>query len=189
MRTRFHAIAVAAVVLVALTACGGSAQVASKGAIKIGVDLPEALPDGAATLNGVRFAVQRAGGSVGGWALVIDHRDDTRQGSPSADAGVENVRAMLGNGDVGMIGPYTSSVANAEIPIAAAQHFAMISPSTTQPCLTRATHDRIFRAMSVESRMTSSSLRHQSQAPHAARRYGSPKYSTSARCRHRMPDA
>jgi len=137
MRTRFHAIAVAAVVLVALTACGGSAQVASKGAIKIGVDLPEALPDGAATLNGVRFAVQRAGGSVGGWALVIDHRDDTRQGGPSADAGVENVQAMLGNGDVGMIGPYTSSVAKAEIPIAAAQHFAMISPSTTQPCLTR----------------------------------------------------
>ncbi|TMD17222.1 MAG: hypothetical protein E6I98_14700, partial [Chloroflexi bacterium] len=137
MRTRFHAIAVAAVVLVALTACGGSAQVASKGAVKIGVDLPEALPDGAATLNGVRFAVQRAGGSVGGWALVIDHRDDTRQGGPSADAGVENVQAMLGNGDVGMIGPYTSSVAKAEIPIAAAQHFAMISPSTTQPCLTR----------------------------------------------------
>ena len=137
MRTRFHAIAVGAVVLAALTACGGSGQVASKGAVKIGVDLPEALPEGAATLNGVRFAVQRAGGSVGGWTLVIDHRDDTRQGSPSADAGVENVRAMLGNGDVGMIGPYTSSVAKAEIPIAAAQHFAMISPSTTQPCLTR----------------------------------------------------
>ncbi len=137
MRTRFHAIAVGAVVLVALTACGGSVQVASKGAVKIGVDLPEALPEGAATLNGVRFAVQRAGGSVGGWTLVIDHRDDTRQGSPSADAGVENVQAMLGNGDVGMIGPYTSSVAKAEIPIAAAQHFAMISPSTTQPCLTR----------------------------------------------------
>ena len=141
MRTRFHAIAVGAVVLAALTACGGSGQVASKGAVKIGVDLPEALPEGAATLNGVRFAVQRAGGSVGGWTLVIDHRDDTRQGSPSADVGVENVRAMLGNGDVGMIGPYTSSVANAEIPIAAAQHFAMISPSTTQPCLTR---DEIF---------------------------------------------
>jgi branched-chain amino acid transport system substrate-binding protein len=137
VRTRFHAIAVGAVVLAALAACGGSGQVPSKGAVKIGVDLPEALPEGAATLNGVRFAVQRAGGSVGGWALVIDHRDDTRQGSPNADAGVENLQKMLGNGDVGMIGPYTSSVAKAEIPIAAAQHFAMISPSATQPCLTR----------------------------------------------------
>jgi branched-chain amino acid transport system substrate-binding protein len=137
MRTRFHAIAVGAVVLCALAACGSSAQVPGKGALKIGVDLPEALPEGAATLNGVRFAVQKAGGSVGGWALVIDHRDDTRQGATNSDAGVDNVREMLANGDVGMIGPYTSSVAKAEIPIAAAQHFTMISPSTTQPCLTR----------------------------------------------------
>ena len=137
MRTRFHAIAVGAVVLCALAACGSSAQVPSKGALKIGVDLPEALPEGAATLNGVRFAVHKAGGSVGGWALVIDHRDDTRQGAANSDAGVDNVREMLANGDVGMIGPYTSSVAKAEIPIAAAQHFTMISPSTTQPCLTR----------------------------------------------------
>jgi branched-chain amino acid transport system substrate-binding protein len=137
MRTRFHAIAVGTVLLAALAACGGNAQVASKGTVRIGVDLPEAMPEGAATLNGVRFAVQRAGGSVGGWALVIDHRDDTRQGATNQDAGVENVQAMLANGDVGMIGPYTSSVAKAEIPIAAPQHFAMISPSTTQPCLTR----------------------------------------------------
>jgi branched-chain amino acid transport system substrate-binding protein len=137
MRARFQAIAVGAVVLAAIAACGGSAQVASKGTVKIGVDLPEALPEGAATLNGVRFAMQRAGGSVGGWALVIDHRDDTRQGATSQDAGVENVRAMLANGDAGMIGPYTSSVAKAVIPIAAPQHFTMISPSTTQPCLTR----------------------------------------------------
>jgi branched-chain amino acid transport system substrate-binding protein len=134
---RFHAIVVGALVLAALAACGGSAQVASKGIIRIGVDLPEALPEGVATLNGVRFAVQKAGGSVGGWALVIDHRDDTRQGSTSPDAGVENVQAMLANGDVGMIGPYTSSLARAEIPIAAPQRFTMISPSTTQPCLTR----------------------------------------------------
>ena len=81
--------------------------------------------------------MQRAGGSVDGWNLVIDHRDDTRQGAPNSDVGVENIQAMIAAGDVGMIGPYTSSVAKAEIPIATTQHFTMISPSATQPCLTR----------------------------------------------------
>ena len=36
-----------------------------------------------------------------------------------------------------MIGPYNSAVAKAEIPIAAPQHFTMISPSNTNPCLTK----------------------------------------------------
>jgi branched-chain amino acid transport system substrate-binding protein len=36
-----------------------------------------------------------------------------------------------------MIGPYNSAVAKAEIPISAPQHFVMISPSNTNPCLTK----------------------------------------------------
>jgi branched-chain amino acid transport system substrate-binding protein len=44
---------------------------------------------------------------------------------------------MLGdNKFLGMIGPYNSAVAEAEIPIANAQHFVMISPSNTRECLT-----------------------------------------------------
>src|SRR5258708_38970499 len=45
---------------------------------------------------------------------------------------------MLGdNKFLGMIGPTTSAVAKAEIPAAAPSHFVMISPSNTNPCLTK----------------------------------------------------
>src|SRR5947208_4078757 len=45
---------------------------------------------------------------------------------------------MLGDSKfLGMIGPYNSAVAKAEIPIAAPQHFVMISPANTNPCLTK----------------------------------------------------
>jgi branched-chain amino acid transport system substrate-binding protein len=45
---------------------------------------------------------------------------------------------MLGDSKfLGMIGPYNSAVAKAEIPIASGQHFTMISPSNTNPCLTK----------------------------------------------------
>src|SRR5258708_35383906 len=45
---------------------------------------------------------------------------------------------MLGdNKFLGMIGPYNSAVAKAEIPAAAPSHFVMISPSNTNPCLTK----------------------------------------------------
>jgi branched-chain amino acid transport system substrate-binding protein len=45
---------------------------------------------------------------------------------------------MLGDSKfLGMVGPYNSAVAKAEIPISAPQHFVMISPSNTNPCLTK----------------------------------------------------
>src|SRR3989449_8835047 len=49
-----------------------------------------------------------------------------------------NVRQMLDDSKyLGMIGPYNSAVAKAEIPIAAPQHFTMVSPANTNPCLTK----------------------------------------------------
>jgi branched-chain amino acid transport system substrate-binding protein len=38
---------------------------------------------------------------------------------------------------LGMVGPYNSGVALDEIPVAAPQHFTMVSPSNTNPCLTK----------------------------------------------------
>ncbi len=45
-----------------------------------------------------------------------------------------------------------------------------VTCAVPQVCLTRATHDRILRASVTESSTASSSFRHQSQAPHDARR-------------------
>jgi branched-chain amino acid transport system substrate-binding protein len=126
--------------LVVAFACGGGGGGGSKGTIKIGSDLPVCTVGGQATQNGVQFAVtqKNASGGVGGYTFQFQGFDDCRQGSYSTDAGVENVQTMLGDPKfLGMVGPYNSAVAKAEIPISNPKHFTMISPSNTNPCLTK----------------------------------------------------
>jgi branched-chain amino acid transport system substrate-binding protein len=125
-------------------ACGGGTtgggSTASKGTIKIGSDLPVCTTGGQSTANGVKFAVDQknASGGVNGYTIAYQSFDDCRQAAYSAAAGVENVQSMLGDPKfMGMIGPYNSAVAQAEIPISSPQHFTMISPSNTNPCLTK----------------------------------------------------
>ena len=122
-------------------ACGGSTgTTGSKGTIKIGSDLPVCTTGGQSTANGVKFAVDQknAAGGVEGYTIAFQSFDDCRQGAYNADAGVDNVRKMLDdNAYLGMVGPYNSAVAKAEIPIAAPKSFVMVSPSNTNPCLTK----------------------------------------------------
>src|SRR5256885_11855902 len=122
-------------------ACGPSSTGGgSKGTIKIGSDLPVCTTGGQSTANGVKFAVDQknAAGGVEGYTIAFQSFDDCRQGSYNADAGVDNVRKMLDDSAfLGMIGPYNSAVAKAEIPIAAPKSFVMISPANTNPCLTK----------------------------------------------------
>src|SRR5690348_1849487 len=138
---RARGLVVLTVAIVVAAACGGSSGGGgSKGTIKIGSDLPVCTTGGQSTANGVKFAVDQknAAGGVNGYTISYQSFDDCRQGAYSADAGVENVQTMLGDSKfLGMIGPYNSAVAKAEIPIAAPQHFLMISPSNTNPCLTK----------------------------------------------------
>jgi len=125
---------------VAFACGGGGGGTGSKGTIKIGSDLPVCSTGGQSTANGVKFAVDQknAAGGVNGYTISYQSFDDCRQAAYSADAGVENVQSMLGDAKfLGMIGPYNSAVAKAEIPISAPQHFTMVSPSNTNPCLTK----------------------------------------------------
>ena len=51
--------------------------------------------------------------------------------------GAQNITALAADSSVmGVVGPFNSSVALAEIPKATAAHLALISPSNTNPCLT-----------------------------------------------------
>jgi branched-chain amino acid transport system substrate-binding protein len=124
-------------------ACGGSTGGngnGSKGTIKIGSDLPVCTTGGQSTANGVQFAVTQKNnaGGVQGFKIQYQSFDDCRQGSYNADAGVANVRQMLDDSAfLGMVGPYNSAVAKAEIPIGAPKNFVMISPANTNPCLTK----------------------------------------------------
>src|SRR5215472_4873594 len=138
--TRLMVAAIGAVVVVACGAGGNGGSSTSKGAIKIGSNPPICTSAGQAAANGVKFGVDQrnASGGVDGYTISYQSFDDCRQGAYSADAGIENVQAMLGDSKfLGMIGPFNSAVAKAEIPVAAPQHYLMISPSNTNPCLTK----------------------------------------------------
>ena len=140
VRARGLGVLIAATFVAFACGGGGGGTTTSKGTIKIGSDLPVCSAGGQSTANGVQFAVNQknAAGGVNGYTISYQSFDDCRQAAYSADAGVENVTTMLGDAKfLGMIGPYNSAVAKAEIPIAAPQHFTMISPSNTNPCLTK----------------------------------------------------
>src|SRR4030088_2255886 len=117
MRTvRLGRVAALADFAVVAVACGGGGGSSSgggkKGTNSIGVVLHEsgaAASSGVPTLNGVKFAVQKAGGSVSGWTLTVENRDDAVGGAYNADKGVQNVTDLINNNAVvSMVGPFNS---------------------------------------------------------------------------------
>lgn len=76
-------------------------------------------------------------GSIHGFKVVQQPFDDALAGSWHGIKGEENVRMMVSRPQiVAMIGPYTSAVAQYEIPVANEASLVMISPSNTFVCLT-----------------------------------------------------
>lgn len=137
------AVSIIAGLLLLSAACQSSTPTLSspgKGTLSIGVDLPETGPEGPqglSTLNGVAFAVQRQG-NVRGYRLTIENYDDVSGAEHNPDRGVRNVRQMLANQHVlGAVGPFNASVAVAEIPVASENHMVLVTPATTNECLTR----------------------------------------------------
>jgi branched-chain amino acid transport system substrate-binding protein len=136
-------LALTAIGLVGLAACGsssGGGTTANKGTIKIGVELPESgkeASNGLPTLNGVKFAVQKVG-SIKGFTLAVENKDDAVNGSHDATKGAQNIRDLVADNQVlGVVGPFNSSVAQAEIPVANAANLTIISPANTSECLTQ----------------------------------------------------
>ncbi|HEX9127270.1 MAG TPA: branched-chain amino acid ABC transporter substrate-binding protein, partial [Methylomirabilota bacterium] len=108
--------------------------------LKIGVDLPLSGAEGRVAvpaLNGVRFYVQRHP-TLDGFAIELVTKDDSLGGRPEAPLGAANVEALASDPQVmAVIGPFDSSVARAEIPLANQASLAMVSPATSSPCLTK----------------------------------------------------
>lgn len=132
-------------VALVLAACGGtSGGGGSKGTITIGVEMPLSGTDasqGQPILNGVELAVQNQS-TVKGYKIQVKSFDDSVQGTHDPQKGAQNVQSMAGDSSIlGMIGPLNSNVAKAEIPIAAQNSLAMISPGNTNECLTRDDYD------------------------------------------------
>jgi branched-chain amino acid transport system substrate-binding protein len=108
--------------------------------IKVGVDLPLSGAEGRAAnpaLNGIRYYVQQHP-MLDGFALDLVTSDDTAGGVPDPTRGADDVRAFVQDPQVlAVIGPFDSSVARAEIPVANEALLAMVSPVTSSPCLTQ----------------------------------------------------
>lgn len=130
--------------ILAATACSlgaattPSASQTPAGDIVIASDLPTALGDP----DALRWAIQLAvadHASIGRFKLGYWSLDDSVGDTVSQAKGVQNVRQMIANPRVlGMVGPYNSNVAFAEIPVANAAQLVMLSPSNTEICITLA---------------------------------------------------
>jgi len=125
---------------------GGSAGAtggAQGNVIKIGADLPISgadASDGVPTKHGVELAVIDANkrNLVPGFTLQADVLDDAVNGVHDPNQGAKNIQAFASDPAVlGIVGPFNSNVAKAEIPLTNSLGIALISPSNTNPDLTK----------------------------------------------------
>jgi branched-chain amino acid transport system substrate-binding protein len=145
-----RALACLGVMALSLTACtiGPSTPVHSIGVIKLGVDLPlsgDDAPDGTPARNAIDLAVKEAGRVCGPsrhpdacFDLQVIAYDDVSQGIHDPAKGAKNVQLLVDDAQVlAMVGPLYDSLARSELPVANAVRLAMVSPATTNECLTQ----------------------------------------------------
>ena len=125
------------------TTGGGGALASCKGTITVASDFPTSgsdASDGVPTANGAKLAVDQANVHrvFGGCLVKYTPLDDASLalGKHDPQKGAQNMTALVGSGAVGVVGPFNSSVAKAEMPIANQAGLVLISPSNTNPGLT-----------------------------------------------------
>jgi branched-chain amino acid transport system substrate-binding protein len=127
---------------------GGSGTASSTGSaqgniIKIGADLPISgadASDGVPTKHGVELAVIEANkrNLVPGFTFQAYVLDDAINGVHNPSQGAKNVQAFASDDAVlGIVGPFNSNVAKAEIPLSNSLGIALISPANTNSDLTK----------------------------------------------------
>ncbi len=126
------------------TTGGGGSTPTGSTVIKIGTDLPVSGQDtssGKPAQNGAELAVSEANSSnfLPGYTFQFLPKDDVGpSGTHDPAVGKTNVTALIGDALVaGIVGPFNSSVAKAEMPVANQAPIALISPSNTNQCLTQ----------------------------------------------------
>ncbi|GHO55655.1 branched chain amino acid ABC transporter substrate-binding protein [Ktedonobacter robiniae] len=148
--TRMCALALGVPLLLAiLAACGpGTATTGSNGGgsgstiIKVATDFPASGQDtanGKPAQNGAELAVNESKNLIPGYTLQFVPKDDVgAQGVNDPDTGKKNVTELIGDALVaGIVGPFNSAVAQAEMPVANEAPIVLISPSNTNQCLTQ----------------------------------------------------
>ena len=124
-----------------LAACGGGGSSSGGGQINIATDLPVSGTDaaqGLPTQYGVDLAVSQNKDLGGGYTLGIVHKNDEGASGADPTVGASNVSTLLADSSVvAVVGPFNSGVAKAEIPVATTGGLVLMSPTNTNPGLTK----------------------------------------------------
>jgi branched-chain amino acid transport system substrate-binding protein len=141
MRTRLGIAAAVGALLAGVVVMPAAAQ--DKGTLKIGITLPlsgAARADGGPAERGAQLAVDQANeaGGIGGYmfeTVVLDHAVN---GQYNAAQGAADMQTLANDPNViGVVGPYNSDVAAAQIPISNAAGLLQCSPANTRIALTK----------------------------------------------------
>lgn len=131
-------------VVLTTAGCGGNSSSGGGGGgnknLKIATEFPVSGTDASATVpaqNGVDLAVSQAN-LPNGYTLTVVHKNDEGASGADASIGASNVHDLVADPSVvGIVGPFNSSVAKAEIPVVNnAGGPVLISPTNTNPGLT-----------------------------------------------------
>ena len=110
---------------------------------RIAIDLPlgGGGTEAAAIVDGIKLAVDDSTGATGRFQIELPTASilsDLAGGVPDAGTGAANVRRFVADADVvAVIGPFSSFIAQDEIPISHAAGLLQCSPANTDPGLTR----------------------------------------------------
>ncbi len=148
---------------VASCTVGAGTPARSMGVIKLGVDLPlsgDDAPDGLPAKNAIDLAIKQAGRVCGPdrhpdacFDLQAIAYDDVRQGIHDPAKGAQNVQLIAGDARVlAMVGPLYDRLAKSELPVANPVRLAMVSPGTTNECLTQEPPDGHCQGLSARLR-------------------------------------
>lgn len=122
-----------------ITACESGPGPSSTPEILIASDFPTSFPGVFSLQNqqAVQLAISETD-HIGRFKLGYLPFDTYLGGGPSQAKGVQNVKEMIADARVlGMIGPWTSNIAFAEIPVTNPANLVMLSPANTSECITR----------------------------------------------------
>jgi branched-chain amino acid transport system substrate-binding protein len=124
-----------------LAACGTSGGGSGNKALKIGTELPVSGTDagvGLPTQYGVDLAVQQNKDLGSGYTLDVVHKNDVGTSGPDPSIGAANIQQLIADSSVmAVVGPFNSGVAKQEIPIINKNTIVAISPTNTNPGLTK----------------------------------------------------
>jgi branched-chain amino acid transport system substrate-binding protein len=118
------------------TAAGGAIDT-----VTIGIDLPLSggeVANGGPTRDGALLAVKEWNDGDHGYTVETNVQDDALNGVHDPQTGAANVNTLVADATViGMVGPFNSNVARAEIPITNEFGLAQCSPANTAVDLTK----------------------------------------------------